>query len=196
MFKKQFIALALGAVSMSLAAFAQEDYTAYKSDATVQGLGSFVKGTTQNGIKQDSTNSGGVLGTYRYWFNRHSGVEANYAWTTNTEKYNQFGIDNNSHEISAAYVYRMPMKRWSPFVLAGAGALVFDPKNFSAASRQTRAAFVYGGGADVNLTNHLFVRAEYRGFVYNSPTYDLASLKGLDRVTHRAEPSVGFGWRF
>jgi opacity protein-like surface antigen len=78
----------------------------------------------------------------------------------------------------------MPMKRWSPFVLG------------AAASTQTRAAFVYGVGADINLTNHLFVRGEYRGFVYKSPVYDLASLKGLDRVSHRAEPSIGFRWRF
>ena len=88
------------------------------------------------------------------------------------------------------------MKRWSPFVLAGAGALVFDPKNFAGANTQTRAAFVYGGGADINLTDHLFVRGEYRGFVYNSPTYDLTALNGLDRVTHGAEPSIGVGWRF
>jgi hypothetical protein len=40
------------------------------------------------------------------------------------------------------------------------------------------------------------VRAEYRGLVYNSPTYDLAATAGADRVTHRAEPSVGFGYRF
>jgi opacity protein-like surface antigen len=196
MLKKKFMALAFGAALITGSAFAQEDYTAYKSDATVQALGSFVKSTTQDGIKQETTNSGGVLATYRFWFDRHNGVEANYAWTSNTQKYDQFGVDNNSHEISAAYVFRMPMKRWSPFVLAGAGALVFDPKDFAAANRQTRAAGVYGGGADLNLTDHLFLRAEYRGVIYNSPTYDLAGLKGLDRVTHRAEPSVGFGWRF
>ena len=196
MFKKQFMRLLCGAALMAVCALAQEDYTRFKSDATVQGIGSFVKQTTQNGIKQEATNTGGVLGTYRFWFDRHNGIEANYAWTQNTEKYNLSAVDSNSHEISAAYVFRMPMKWWSPFVLAGAGALVFDPKNFAAASTQTRAAFVYGGGADVNLTSHFFVRGEYRGLVYNSPTYDLASLKALDRVTHRAEPSVGFGWRF
>jgi outer membrane immunogenic protein len=196
MFKSQLPTLIFGIVLTSTTVFSQEDYTANKSDVTVQGLGSFVKQTTQNGITQKATNTGGVLATYRFWFDRHSGVEANYAWTPNTEKYNQFGIDDNSHEISAAYVFRMPMKRWSPFVLAGAGALVFDPKNFAAASTQTRAAFVYGGGADINLSSHLFVRGEYRGFVYNSPTYDLAGLRGFDRVTHRAEPSLGFGWRF
>jgi opacity protein-like surface antigen len=90
----------------------------------------------------------------------------------------------------------MPMRRFTPFVLAGAGGLVFDPKDFTGASSQARAAFVYGGGADINLSQHVYVRAEYRGFVYNSPTYDLSSLAGSDRITHRAEPSLGFGYRF
>jgi opacity protein-like surface antigen len=73
---------------------------------------------------------------------------------------------------------------------------VFDPKDFSGANSQARAAFVYGGGADFNLSRRIFVRAEYRGLVYNSPTYDLPVLAGADRVTHRAEPSIGFGYRF
>jgi opacity protein-like surface antigen len=77
-----------------------------------------------------------------------------------------------------------------------AGVLIFDPTNVAGANTQTRAAFVYGGGVDFNLTGHLFVRAQYRGLIYNSPTYDPAALSGFDRVTHRAEPSVGFGWRF
>jgi opacity protein-like surface antigen len=62
-----------------------------------------------------------------------------------------------------------------------------------ARTRQTRAAFVYGAGPDINLTSHLFVRGEYRGFVYNSPTYDLTSLSGLDRVTHRPDPGSDSG---
>jgi hypothetical protein len=40
------------------------------------------------------------------------------------------------------------------------------------------------------------MRAEYRGLVYNSPTYELTQLNGADRITHRAEPSIGFGYRF
>ena len=61
---------------------------------------------------------------------------------------------------------------------------------------QGRAAFVYGAGADVKVTQRIFLRAEYRGLVYNSPTFDLAPLNNLDRLTHRAEPSIGFGYRF
>jgi outer membrane immunogenic protein len=196
MFKNQLAAFTIATGLTSFTALAQEDYTRFKSEASVQVSGSFVTQTTQNGVQHGTTDSSGVLATYRYYFDRHNGVEVNYAWTSNTENYNAFGADNNSHEVSAAYVFRMPMKHWSPFVLAGAGALLFDPTNVAGGNMQTRAAFVYGGGADFNLTNHLFVRAEYRGLVYDSPTYDLAGLNGFDRVTHRAEPSVGFGWRF
>ena len=196
MFKSRLAALTITTALTSLTVFAQEDYTRLKSEASVQVLGSFVKRTTENGVDQGATDRAGVLGTYRYYFSRHHGVEANYSWTSSTQTYCGLGVDTNSHEISAAYVFRMPMKRWSPFVLAGAGALIFDPKDFAGASSQTRAAFVYGGGADINLTDHLFVRGEYRGFVYSSPTYNLSALNGLDRVTHRAEPSIGFGWRF
>ena len=196
MLRNRLATFMTGTVLISMTALAQEDEVRFKSEVSVQALGSFVQQTTQRGVQQGATNSSGVAATYRYYFNRHNGIEGNYAWAPNTETYNQVSVDNNSHEISAAYVFRLPMRRWSPFVLAGASALIFDPKNFAGASTQTRAAFVYGAGADFNLTHRLFVRAEYRGFVYNSPTYDLAALNGLDRVTHRAEPSIGFGWRF
>ena len=55
---------------------------------------------------------------------------------------------------------------------------------------------VYGAGADFNITKQIFVRAEYRGLIYNSPTFDLAAAAGTGRITHRAEPSIGFGYRF
>jgi len=179
---------------------AQEEPPASKNEVAVQGFGSFLKTTTSNGVPQSATNTGGVLASYRYFFTQHHGVEANYGFMSNTQSYsspsNVVGLNNNTHEISAAYVFRMPFKRFTPFVLAGAGALVFDPRDAAGASAETRATFVYGGGADVNLTRHFFVRGEYRGLVYNSPTYNLTGLNGLDRVTHAAEPSVGFGYRF
>jgi opacity protein-like surface antigen len=84
----------------------------------------------------------------------------------------------------------------TPFALGGVGGLVFNPTEAPGADTQARAAFVYGAGADLNFTHRLFMRAQYRGLVYNSPTFDLGPLSGLDRVTHRAEPSIGFGFRF
>jgi len=185
--------------TMGVPAFSQSEEPS-KNEVSVQAFGSFVKSTTNNGIENKATNSGGVLGSYRYFFNNHSGVEANYGYALNTQSYRStsgvLGVQSYSHEVSAAYIFRMPMRKFTPFVLAGAGGLIFDPKDFAGASSQTRAAFVYGGGADFDVTHHVFVRAEYRGLVYNSPTYDLTGLSGVDRTTHRAEPSVGFGYRW
>jgi opacity protein-like surface antigen len=179
--------------------FAQDEAAQYKNEATVQAFGSFVKSTTDNGIPQSATNSGGILGSYRWFFNPHHGVELNYGYSRSTQIYGladgPAGLNSNSHEATAAYVFRFPVKRITPFVLAGGGALVFDPRNVAGASAQSRAAFLYGGGADINLTHRLFFRAGYRGLVYNSPTFDVTNLNA-DRVTHRAEPFGGIGFRF
>jgi opacity protein-like surface antigen len=200
MFQRGLLTILVAGVAwFALPAYAQSDEAA-RQDVAVQAFGSFITTTTQNGIDNSATNSGGVLASYRYFFSTHHGVEANYGYARNTESYTAaagaLGVNTNSHEVSGAYVFRMPFHKVTPFALAGVGALVFDPRDYAGASTQTRAAFVYGAGADLKLTNHIFMRAEYRGFVYNSPTYDLPAVAGLDRVTHRAEPSVGFGYRF
>jgi opacity protein-like surface antigen len=194
MLQKKLVMTLVASAALALPAMAQEPS---RQDFAVQASGSFVRSTTQNGIQNSANNNAGVLGTYRFFFSNHHGVEANYGYGQDTQSYSgTAGIETHTHEVSGAYVFRMPMHKVTPFALAGVGALVFDPHNFAGAGSQTRAGFVYGAGADVSLTNHVFVRAEYRGFVYNSPTYGLTQLAGLDRVTHRAEPSVGFGYRF
>jgi len=199
MYRKQaFIALAAAVIS-TLPAFSQESES-YRNEFSAQALGSFLKSTNDNGTQQSATDSGGVLGSYRFFFNSFNGVEANYGYTLNTQTYtmpaSQIGVKSYSHEVSGAYVIRKPLRRWSPFALAGAAALIFDPKDAPGINSQTRAAFVYGGGADVTLSSHWYLRAEYRGFVYNSPTWNQQSLAGEGRITHRAEPSIGFGYRF
>jgi outer membrane immunogenic protein len=196
---RTILTMMFGAALAVSPAFAQEE-SSHTQEVTVQGAGSFVTNTVRDGIQQSATNTGGVLASYRFFFNANNGVEANYGFESNTQNYGAggglAGVDTRSHEASAAYVFRFPLKRITPFALAGAGGLVFDPKNFAGASTQARAAFVYGAGADVNLSKHVFMRAEYRGFVYDSPTYGIPGLDGAERVTHRAEPSLGFGYRF
>ena len=192
-----FLTLFAASVIVGLPAYSQEGY---RSEVTVQSMGSFTKDTTQSGVQQSTTNSGGVLAGYRFYFSNHLGAEISYGYTLNTQNYRlttgTTGINSYSHETTGALVYRVPFKKLDVFALAGAGAIVFNPKNLRGIDYQARAAFVYGGGADYNLTQRLFLRAEYRGLVYNSPTYNIAGLAGMDRITHRAEPSVGLGFRF
>jgi len=192
-----FAAILVGGSLATLPALGQE---AARSEVSVQALGSFVKSTTDNGIQQSATNSGGVLANYRFFFSDNHGVEVNYGYSLNTQIYGladgPLGVKSYQHEVTAAYVYRHPLRHFTPFAEAGVGGLVFDPKNSPLASSQAKAAFVYGAGADFSLTKRVFLRAEYRGLVYDSPTFGLTETSGADRVTHRAEPSVGFGYRF
>jgi len=196
----RFAQILLGVSLAALPAMAQEAPETGRSEVSVQAFGSWVKSTTQNGVQQDATNSGGVLANYRFFFTKNHGVELNYGYSLNTQNYGLsqgiLGVKANQHEVTAAYVYRHAMKHFTPFAEAGVGALIFDPTDLPGASSQTRAAFVYGGGADFSITHRLFMRAQYRGFVYNSPTFDLLQAQTYDRVTHRAEPSIGFGYRF
>lgn len=195
--KKSLATILMGGALAVLPAFAQEGY---RSEASVQAFGSFVKSTVDNGVPQSATNSGGVLGSYRFFLTNNHGVEVNYGYSLNTQTYGLatglLGVKSNQHEVTAAYVYRRPLRHITPFVEAGVGGLLFDPTDAAGASTQARAAFVYGGGADFSVSKRVFIRAEYRGLVYNSPTFDLISALGTDRVTHRAEPSIGFGYRF
>jgi opacity protein-like surface antigen len=181
-----------------LPAFSQEEF--YRQEVTGQAFGSFVSETTQDSIKQKASDSGGALANYRYFFNKNQGLEADYGYSVNTQSYSgagtALGVKSYSNEVTAAYVYRFPFNRWSFFALGGTGAIVFDAKDMPGVGSQARAVGVYGGGVDADITSHLFVRAQYRGLVYNSPTYDLSALARMDRVTQRFEPSLGFGWRF
>lgn len=197
-FNRTIVKMAFGAALALSPAFAQEESTR-SQDVTVQGTGSFLTSTGKDGAQQGASNGGGFLASYRFFFDQHSGVELSYGFENDTQIYGTsgslVGVGTRSHEASAAYVLRFKHKWITPFALAGTGALIFEGKDF-AAGTQARAAFVYGAGADIRLSQHWFLRGEYRGVVYDSPTYNLAELNGLDRVTHRAEPSLGFGVRF
>jgi opacity protein-like surface antigen len=184
----------------ALPAFSQPDMELSRHEVSGQRLGSFVKKTTDEGIEHKATHIGGVLGSYRFYFSSRHGVEATYGYAQNTQSYGltsgRYGVKTRSHEVSGTYFFRIPFGKFTPFALTGAGALIFDPKENASAEQQTRATFVYGGGADFNFTKQIFVRAQYRGLVYNSRTYDMAALSNVDRITHRAQPSAGIGYHF
>ena len=42
---------------------------------------------------------------------------------------------------------------------------------------------------------HFLVRAQYRGFVYKTPDFEMTSLK-VDKYTHSAVPSAGLVFTF
>lgn len=177
-----------------------------RNEVSVQGVGFFTKDSDKNGITQHTTDSGGLLVSYRNHFNRWLGADLSYGYTRNTQQNfastGAFNVQSNVHQTTGALVVTAPGRivGFKPFALAGAGALTFAPTDrlggfVLGADRQARAAFVYGGGADFGITDHLAFRVEYRGFVYKRPDFGLASLDS-SATAHTAQPSAGFVIRF
>jgi outer membrane immunogenic protein len=195
------VAMVVGILALiSITAVAQEN----RSEISIQGTGFFTKDTTGNGVFQHASDTGGFLLGYRYNFNRWLGAEANYGYDRNTQFY--FGgpaarVQSDIHQITGSALVKLPsFARLQPYALAGVGALVFDPTgnfggSFTGATSETRAAFVYGVGAQYALTRHFSLRAEYRGLVYKAPDFNLAGLN-TDSWTQIAQPSAGIVFRF
>jgi opacity protein-like surface antigen len=203
MIRKIAAATILGVLMYASAAMAQEGRW---QEISAQGTGFFTKDSSGTGINQHATDAGGFLLSYRYHFNRWLAADASYGYARNTQQNftssGPLSEQGNVHQATGALVFTVPRRvfRLHPYVLAGVGALVFDPTGnrggfVSGAQSQSRAAFVYGGGADYDLGKHFTLRAEYRGFVYERPDFGLATLHS-GATTHTAQPSAGIVFRF
>ena len=192
-------------VSVVSVAIAQEN-TVLTHEISVQGTGFFTKDSSGNGINQHATDTGGFVISYRYHFNNWLAADASYGYIRNMQQNftltGALNVQANVHQATGALVVTIPHRvfRLSPYVLAGAGAVVFDPTGNASgfvpgAQTQTKAAFVYGGGVDYKLMEHIFLRAEYRGLVYGRPDFGLDALHS-GATTHTAQPSAGIGFRF
>jgi len=203
MVRKIVVAAVLTVLAGASAAMAQEGRW---QEIGVQGTGFFTKDSSGNGINQHATDTGGFLLSYRYHFNRWLAADASSGYARNTQQNfgssGSLGVQANVHQATGALVVTVPRRvfKLHPYFLAGAGGLVFDPTGnaggfVSGAQSQTKAAFVYGGGADYDLSKHFTLRAEYRGFVYERPDFDLTTLHS-GATAHTAQPSAGVVFRF
>jgi hypothetical protein len=142
---------------------------------------------------------------YRFNLKKWLAVEGDYDYFRNDQKFSASSgttlIPMNVHALTGTAIVKLPsfkmpgVKIVSPFVLAGGGAMFFDPRKGSVNTEQTRGAFVCGGGFDVPMAKHVAFRAEYRGFIYKIPDFEMTSLK-VDKYTHSAVPSAGLVFTF
>ncbi len=198
-FASLLVTLCLSAVP----AFAQEEMP---SQVNLQFTGLINTDSTGNGISDRATHSAGLLASYTYLFNKWAALEGSYGYSRNTQNYFADGIgiggvQVNIHEFTGAFRFGIPTHtgKIRPYALAGSGALQFSPTtdvgNAAGALSQTKSVFLYGGGADFNLANHVGVRAEYRAFLYKAPDFAIPGMT-TDSLTHLAQPSVGIFYRF
>jgi opacity protein-like surface antigen len=198
--KNALLTLIIVAVSATTAVAQVEQ----PSQISVQGTGLVTRNSNDQTPSHEATRSGGLLVGYSYQFSRWFGAEGNYGYTRNTQNYLTLGgpssLQTNVHEVTGTFVAHIPvnLQTFRPYVLGGGGALIFDPTNkfiVTGAERQTRGAFVYGGGATFGITSNLGLRVEYRGLMYKVPDFTLENFN-LDKFTHLSQPSIGFVVRF
>lgn len=152
-------------------------------------------------LDQNPTDSFGLLFNYRLALSRHNGLEVNYGYTRNTQKYasGSATVQAGVHEFTVGYVFRVPLGRLVPFVNVGGGAMLFHPTdgryNLSVASTQTRPALLYGVGGDYAVSKHFGFRLQFRNLLYEAPDFNVSSISSSD-VTQTIEPALGLVLNF
>src|SRR5216684_3958572 len=158
-------------------------------DFSLNGAGVLSKEADGNGIRLTPTQGWGVLATLGLKLAPKHSLELNYARTKDSQIYDAppfvYRITSTISEFSGAYVFR-PLKtqKLEPFLLIGAGALVFNPDDTIVngnqigigAGRQTKPAFLYGGGVDYPLFERLALRFQYRGIFYSAPDFRVVNI--------------------
>jgi outer membrane immunogenic protein len=207
MSKKFFLPALVFIVSIAGSGVAQN----LRSEVSIQGTGNITKNSDNLDIPHEATKSGGFLAGYRYHLTPWFALQGDYGYTRNTQKYFDpvFGftaIQANVQQLTGeAVITGRTSSRVRPYALAGVGGLFFRPTNSlnnsfagvgnNTGNNQAKAAFVYGGGVDFDLTRFVAFRAEYRGLVYKIPDFQIPGLAS-DAFTHTAQPSIGLVWRF
>ena len=182
-----------------------------RSEFSVQGTIDLPHNQDNIDIPHHATDSGGFMLGYRYNFKPWLGVQGDYGYTRDTQQYfdpifGETDIQTNLSQLTGEAVITAPThSRVRPYALGGIGALFFRPTNSlnnnffgignNTGNNQTKAAFVYGGGVDFGINRYLALRAEYRGFLYKIPDFQIPGLAS-DNFTTLSQPSIGLVWKF
>src|SRR6201981_3042342 len=120
---RRLLIIIAAVMMLAVGAVAQEG----RSEISLQGTGFFTKDSNGNGNLQRSTDTGGFMVGYRYHINRWLSAEGNYGYDRNTQQY--FGtlgethVQANAHAVTGDLTVKLPLpiKRVSPYALAGGG---------------------------------------------------------------------------
>ena len=106
----------------TMPAFSQKEEGG-RSEISAQFAGTFTHSSNQSGVQQSSSDSGGLLISYRFLISTHHAIEGDYGYSRTTIDYSSTsgstGTQTNRHEWTGAYVFRMPIHKVTPFLEAG-----------------------------------------------------------------------------
>lgn len=197
---KKSILLLLLLPLVTVAGFAQES----RQDISVSGSALFPPFIVGNGTHLSSKIGFGALISYRYLLTPHNGLELNYQYAQQIQRFayssNKIQIHNRFQEASGAYVRGFNFRNWNPFLEAGIGGFIFSPIDDSKTqaqqlSRTTNVGGLYGAGFAYEISPSFDIRAEYRGIIVKTPTFGLTNLN-TGRYYNVSDAVVGIAYHF
>jgi len=177
-------------------------HTTSRQQVTVQVSGVVTRKVTDSGLTYKPTSTGGALVGYRFNINRWLGVEGEYDFFRNSQKYSStdtsYALRTNVHAATGAVVINIPnplTKRIKSFASVGGGALLFDPRDTDLIQRQFKSTIVIGGGMDLPITRHIAFRAQAKTFLYKAPDFAVSGL-ATNKYVQTMVPSAGVVFNF
>lgn len=169
----------------------------------------FVNSTTGMGLKQTPSDGLGGLIEARYLKNPLVGFELGIMFGTGGQDYKPVpgacGLTCNNPEVnitgkqvltSIDWVPSIKVGNLRPFLVGGLGVFISAPDATPLGNNTSiRGAYIYGGGADFDITNHLGIRGQFRGTMYKAP--NISSIYPANgQYTQTLTPMGGVYYRF
>jgi hypothetical protein len=177
-------------------------------DVGVAGLYQVTNASNGNSIREDTTESGGVLISFRQPYRPWLGYEADLSYTKFYEAYNKgiVKVESNVTDFSFSYLLQSPVIYGvQPYLTLGGGIIVFSPISGtltnlnqtvpSSLPSQLLPEFTYSCGLKMPLFSHLGVNGGLRGLKYKTPDFHQVP---IDTRTLRTtlQPNIGVYYRF
>jgi outer membrane immunogenic protein len=188
---------------LAVAGHAQES----RQDVSVSGTALYFPFVEGNHVQQTATLGIGVLASYRYMLTPNSGLEANYQYSQDTQKYvtsnNAPRVHTRVQEFSAAYVYTRNYRNWNPFVEGGIAGFIFTPLlDVQTQTLDTPQTTVIGGiagaGVAYEISPSFDIRAEYRGQIMKEPDLIISATNNYKTGKYNwvSNPAIGVAYHF
>jgi hypothetical protein len=177
-------------------------------DVGAAGLYQVTNASNGNSIREDTTESGGVLVSFRQPWRPWLGYEADLSYTKFYEAYNKgvVKVESNVTDFSFSYLLQSPpIYGVQPYLTLGGGIIVFAPISGTltnlnqtvpnSLSSQLLPEFTYSLGLKIPLFSRFGVNGGLRGLKYKTPDFHQVS---IDTHTLRTtlQPNIGVYYRF
>jgi hypothetical protein len=208
------VLVAVGLLPCTAISYAQDTQTMQTAPETKEkfdlGAGGFyqiTQASNGNFIREDTTESGGGLISFRQPYKPWLGYEANVGFTKFYEAYNKGVVktESNVTDFTVAYLLQSPtVYGFQPFFSIGGGIIYFSPiagtlttinSPVTHLSGQLLPEFTYSLGLNYPLFKRIGVRGQLRGLKYKTPDFHQFA---LDTKTLRStyEPTLSVYYRF